>query len=92
MAEQESNLLSTSGARNNVSTNSPYLLVGDNYNALDWGLNQKIAISLRNFKKVPILDPYIATKRLHKLYFLLDQAPCYLTACPSSFPTMAYQA
>ena len=27
-----------------------------------------------------ILDPYIISKRLHKLYFLLDQAPCHLTA------------
>ena len=27
-----------------------------------------------------ILDPYIVRKRLNKLYLLLDQAPCHLTA------------
>ena len=53
---------------------------GWNYNAPDGGFIQIIAIPLRNFKKTSILDPYIASKRLHKLYFLLDQATCHLTA------------
>ena len=36
-------------------------------------------VMVENFMPA-ILDPYIVRKRLNKLYLLLDQAPCHLTA------------
>ena len=36
-------------------------------------------VMVENFMPA-ILNPYIVRKRLHKLYLLLDQAPCHLTA------------